>query len=306
MTGIFWPIFVFTALTVFLALMIFRIVSIIRMPVHLRWELAPIPHEKGRAKHGGSYLEDYEWWRKKRSQSLAGPLIYMANEIFLLKGVWKNNRKLWPFSFSLHTGIYLVIITLVLHFINALFIITGVSGSVLDVFQNIAAVIALVGYLLGGIGAIGLILKRALDAGFRNFSTFATYFRLVFLGAVFISGLAVWFSAANFGVEASAFIKGLLTLDKNIAVGTPLAAHIIIFSLFIIYLPFTDMVHFITKFFTYHAVRWNDMPLDGKIEEKVRRLAMHPMGWAAGHITGNGDKNWADLTKEGKGEKEKR
>jgi nitrate reductase gamma subunit len=305
MTGIFWPIFVFTALAVFLALMTFRIISIIRMPVHLRWELAPIPHEKGRTKYGGSYLEDYEWWHKKRSQSLAGPLIYMASEIFFLKGVWKNNRALWPFSFSLHTGIYLVIISLVFHFINALFIITGVSTIVLNVFQDIASVIALTGYLLGGTGSTGLILKRALDARFRNFSTFTTYFRLVFLGAVFISGLAVWFTAANFGVEASSFMNGLLTLDKNIAVNTSFATHIIIFSLFIVYLPFTDMVHFITKFFTYHAVRWNDAPLDNKIEEKVHRLVEQPLDWTAEHITGNGDRSWADLTTGGKVEKEK-
>ena len=28
-----------------------------KMPVHLRWDLYPIPHEKGRAHYGGSYFD---------------------------------------------------------------------------------------------------------------------------------------------------------------------------------------------------------------------------------------------------------
>ncbi len=27
------------------------------MPLHLRWELYPVAHEKGRASYGGSYIE---------------------------------------------------------------------------------------------------------------------------------------------------------------------------------------------------------------------------------------------------------
>ena len=56
----------------------------------------------------------------------------------------------------------------------------------------------------------------------------------------------------------SLFTRNLLTLDSAITVATPLAVHLIISLLFLIYLPLTDMAHFITKYFTYHAVRWND------------------------------------------------
>jgi len=305
MSGIFWHIFTFSAVCIFLILIVYRIISIVRLPVHLRWELAPIPHEKGKAKYGGSYLEEYEWWQKPRRKSRIAPIIYMAKEIFLLKGVWKNNRSLWPFSFALHTGIYFFILTLILHLINALFIITGTPLYVLNVFKDIAAVAAVMGYILGSLGAVGLIFKRALDADLRLFSSFSTYFRLVFLAAVFISGAFAWFYSGDFASEASLFVKRLITLDAGITVTLPLAAHIIISLLFIIYLPLTDMVHFITKYFTYHAVRWDDEPQDKAMEEELSGLINQPVNWSAAHVKSDGKKDWADIVAGESGEKEK-
>ena len=296
MSGIFWPVFVFGAVFIFLAVVVYRILAIKKLPVHLRWELAPIPHEKGKGRYGGSYLEEYEWWRKPRRRSHIAPIIYMLREIFLLRGVWKNNRGLWPFSFSLHAGIYLFVITLFLHIINALFIITDVSLSILNTFQSIISILAVTGYLLGSLGAIGLILKRALDNNLRPFTTLSMYFRLMFLGAVFISGAYAWFYLGDFTSETSSFIKNLITLNNGISVALPLALHIIISLLFIIYLPLTDMFHFIAKYFTYHAVRWNDAPQDEKMAEELRRLLAQPVGWSAEHIKADGHKNWLNLT----------
>ena len=34
-------------------------------PLHCRWEIYPIPHEGARAKHGGSYMEESNWWTKE-------------------------------------------------------------------------------------------------------------------------------------------------------------------------------------------------------------------------------------------------
>ena len=38
-------------------------------PLHVRWELYPVPHEGDKAKHGGSYMEEVDWWKKKRHLS---------------------------------------------------------------------------------------------------------------------------------------------------------------------------------------------------------------------------------------------
>jgi nitrate reductase gamma subunit len=293
MSGIFWQVFAFSAIFIFLVVTAYRILAIARLPAHLRWELAPIPHEKGKGGYGGSYLEEYEWWRKPRRRSRTAPIIYMLQEIFLMRSIWKNNRSLWPFSLLLHFGIYLFVIALFLHVINAIFIITDVQASILNVFQDIASALALAGYLAGGLGAISLILKRRLDNNYRPFTTLPMYFRLVFLGAVFISGLWTWFGAGNFAVVASNFIKNLFTLNSDIAATVPLSVHIIISLLFIVYLPFTDMLHFIAKYFTYHAVRWNDEPTGKKMDEELRALIDQPADWSAPHA-GPG-KSWAEI-----------
>jgi len=48
---------------VFAIACIVRAVSYARLPLHLRWELYPVPHQaKERARHGGSYFELENWW----------------------------------------------------------------------------------------------------------------------------------------------------------------------------------------------------------------------------------------------------
>jgi nitrate reductase gamma subunit len=293
MSGIFWHVFSFGAIFIFLILAACRVLTIVRQPIHLRWELAPIPHEKGKGKYGGSYLEEYEWWRKPRKHSLVAPIVYMLREILFMRGVWKNRRSLWPFSYSLHAGIYLIVITIFLHILNAIFLVTDVPVSVLNIFHHIASITAIAGYILGTVGSIGLILKRRLDVDYRPFTTWSMYFRLVFLAAVFLSGIGAWWATTAYATEMSQFVKSLITLDGSITVAPASAAHIIMTLLFIIYLPLTDMLHFITKYFTHHAVRWNDAPLDAKLNKKILGLVTRPIRWSAPHA-GSG-KSWAAI-----------
>ena len=42
-----------------------KVVKVARMPMHLRWELYPVPHEIGH-KYGGSYYEELDWWTHPR------------------------------------------------------------------------------------------------------------------------------------------------------------------------------------------------------------------------------------------------
>ncbi|MBD3854308.1 MAG: DNA alkylation repair protein, partial [Acidobacteria bacterium] len=80
-----------------------------RMPMHLRWELYPVAHEGGgRAAYGGSYLEESDWWQKKRQVSLLGELKVMVPEILFLVALREHNPKLWTRSFPFHFGLYLV------------------------------------------------------------------------------------------------------------------------------------------------------------------------------------------------------
>lgn len=296
MSGIFWQIFAFGAIGIFLIVIIRRTLAISKLPAHLRWELAPIPHEKGKNRYGGSYLEEFEWWRKPQKHSLIAPIIYMAKEIVLLRGVWNHNRGLWPLSFAMHMGIYLIIVTLLLNILNAILITASVSVPVLNVFLTIASSFAIVGFLLGSIGAIGLILKRSLDGDLRRFNSFLKYFNLVFLGAFFVTGVYAWLVLPDLAAKMSFFIKDLVTLNSAMTVSFPLALNTIIALLFLIYLPLTDMTHFVAKYFAYHDVRWNDAPQDAKLTKELKGLLSQSVSWSAKHIAADGKKNWVDIT----------
>lgn len=289
----FWLVFIISAIILFVFILVYRTVRIASLPVHLRWELAPIPHERNRNKYGGSYLEGYEWWQKPRKKSLTAVIKYMAVEILLLRAIWKHNRALWPLSLTFHAGIYLVILAVLLSIIHAFVSIGGATSKLL---LDIAWIIAIIGYIMGGLGVVGLILKRISNDDLRHFSSFTTYFNLFFLGAIFFTGYLSWLKSGNLATDMSLIIKQTLTLDSTIDISYPLSLHIGLSLVFLIYLPMTNMIHFVAKYFTYHEIRWDDEPQDAKMTEKIRGLMEQPVGWASSHIRTEEKKNWADTS----------
>jgi len=290
---VFWHVFIIGSLAVFVFILVYRTIRIINLPTHLRWELAPIPREKDRGKYGGSYFEEYEWWRKPRQKSRIAVIKYMAIEILLLRSIWKHNRALWPLSLAFHSGIYLVALAVLLSIVSALISIGGIASEVL---LDITSVIAIIGYILGGLGTIGLILKRISDADLRPFNSFSTYFNLIFLGAIFVTGFISWLQAVSLAADMSLLIKQTLTLDSAINISFPLSLHISLSLLFLIYLPLTNMIHFVAKYFTYHEIRWDDEPQDTKMTKEIRGLMKQPVGWSSSHIRAEDKKNWMDTS----------
>ena len=63
------------------------------------------------------------------------------------------------------------------------------------------------------------------------------------------------------------------------------------------YIPFTHMSHFVGKYFTYHAVRWDDSVnrRGGDIEQRLAEYLTYRPTWAAPHIKADGTKTWADV-----------
>ena len=88
--------------TVFVLGCAYRAYRYASAPPHLRWDLYPVAHEPN--DHGGSYLEEKDWWTKPRESSLLGEAVVMGEEILFLAGVWKHNRRLWWGSFPFHWG----------------------------------------------------------------------------------------------------------------------------------------------------------------------------------------------------------
>lgn len=75
-----------------------KIIKFARMPMHVRWELYPVPKEKDKAAYGGSFLEEVDWWTKETHESKLTELKAMSEEILLLKGVHEANRPMWCWS----------------------------------------------------------------------------------------------------------------------------------------------------------------------------------------------------------------
>jgi len=294
------PIFLaicYGLLAIFVAAFLVRSVRIARLPVHLRWELAPVPKEKTRGKYGGSYLEEYEWWKKPREESLLAELTYMLKEIFFLKALWEHNRRLWWFSYPFHVGLYLLVLAGAVFALGSGGAALGLPGQGWAIVRAWLPVLAGAGYVLGAVGALGLLVSRVVDPKLRVVSTPAALFNLALLLAVFVTGAVAVSTVSGVVGHALTFGKALFTAGPLSPVPAVLAWHLILTLVFLAYLPFSQMMHFVAKYFTYHEVRWDDQPLQagGSMEREVRKLLDQPVTWAAPHVGADGKKNWVDI-----------
>jgi nitrate reductase gamma subunit len=300
MPGSLLVVIAYILLAIFVVVFAYRAYSIAKLPVHLRWELAPVPHEKGKSHYGGSYFEEFEWWTKPREKSLVNEASYMFQEILFLKSLWEHNRKLWWFSFPFHFGMYLLIGAGGLLLIGTLLSLLRVTDSTLAGMGVVVGPLAAVGFVLGAIGAIGLLIMRLTDSRLKAFTSSIGLFNLVLLLAVFATGIYAFFAADGFAASVSQFVGAVFTANTSVALSGILVAHLVLALFFLAYLPFTPMMHFVAKYFTYHQVRWDDTPLQvgGRTEKQVQQLLEKPMTWSAPHVNADGKKNWVDIATE--------
>jgi nitrate reductase gamma subunit len=251
-------------------------------PEHLRWDLYPVAHEPNT--HGGSYLEEKDWWTKPRHTSLVGEAVFMGEEIFFLKGVWKNNRTLWWGSMPFHWGLYLMVLTTLGLMAAAL----GLGGATL--LAALAAIGGLGGALLAG-GSLILLYLRARDPKLQPYTAPVDLMNLALLAVLGV--LSVLVAAGGMGPVTAAV--GDLARARPLSVSPLLAAQMVVATLFLLYLPVTRMVHFFSKYFTYHAVRWDDRPrvAGTTLDRRLREALDYGVDWSAAHVrTG---KTWAEV-----------
>jgi len=289
----------YVAYAVFFIGTAYRAYRMATMPLHLRWDLYPIPHEKGKADYGGSYYEEIDWWTKPAKISVSNELKEMAREIIFIQSMYHNNRPLWIFSFPFHFGLYLSIVFVLLVFLGGLLTVLGlpVSAESTNIFGKIVHYITMpfgiVGAVMGAFGALGLFVSRFARGELRRTSVWGDYFNLILLFAVFASGLFVWATEDITYSALSVFITDLVSFKGTAAVSTGFAIHMMLAAAFLIYLPFTHMTHFVGKYFTYHKVRWEDHPnLKGsKLEKRINEALGYRINWSAPHIK---EGTWAE------------
>jgi nitrate reductase gamma subunit len=284
-------------LAIFLVFFVLKSVKMARMPVHLRWELSPVPHEKGRGHYGGSYLEDAEWWTKPREKDHLAEGLYMFKEILFLKALFEHKKSLWWFSFPFHFGLYLLIGAAGLLVLGGIGAAVGALSADIWVLSRGLPLLAGAGYGLGVMGAVGLFITRLTEKGMANSTTLATYFNVLLLGSMFGTGIWAVLSMPDFSAQAIGFVTALFTADMSVEIAGVLKAHFLLAFVFLAYLPFTQMMHFVAKYFTYHEVRWDDNPVEpgGKMEKELMELLGQSPTWSGPHVRADGKRTWVDI-----------
>lgn len=269
-------VFGWASLLLFLFLAARKVYLFATMPLNLRWEVYPVPHEsRERRQYGGSYMEQVDWARRPHPVSRWAELREMGSEIFLLKRVRLHNPcRLWPLSLALHWGLYLLLLWLGLlvasNWLPALvWPAVGVGGAALA---------------LGMVGSCGLIVRRATHRALALYTAPIDYFNLAFLAAIFGLGLASWLADPRFA-QHRAYFASLLSFRP-----TPLAplslAFFFLLQSFAIYMPLSKLIHYVIKHFTFHETLWDDAfraPGSRQGRRAARQLS-YPLTWSGPHI----------------------
>jgi len=292
---------VWAGAVVFLAGCLARALQYARAPLHLRWELYPVPHESPeRVRHGGSYFESTDWWTRPAHFNLLGEMKVMGAEILFLKGLWEFNRKLWFRSFPFHFGLYLLIGTAALLVATALasFAFPALPQATVGVLLHyLYTTTGGLGALLTVLGAAGLLHRRLADEDLAPHTTGGDIFNLLFfILALGTAGAGYWLTAPS-DPSMLEITRGLLSFDASLRLPPVLAAGLILGALLTAYIPLTHMSHFIAKYFTYHAVRWDDQPSrrNATLRQRFAEYLTYRPTWSAPHMGADGTKTWAEI-----------
>ncbi|NOZ00818.1 MAG: nitrate reductase [Deltaproteobacteria bacterium] len=296
----FWQILTYAGAAVALGAIVLRAVRYAGTPIHLRWELYPVAHEKGRADYGGSIFEELDWWTKPRQVDHLNELKEMAEEILFLKGVYLHNRKLWVFSFPFHFGLYLVTAWLALLVVAATGRVAGADpgGGFISACMLAIQVTGYAGLALVLTGSIGLLFRRMSNPDIRRYSAPVEFINLAFF--IVTTGVALvvqaMYDPAFKGLTD--YMYSTITFNQAVLPDMWMRTEVVLGSLLVAYIPLTRMAHFVAKYFLYHDVRWADEPnpRGGKIEGRIKQAFGYRMDWDAGHIQKNG--TWAEVGTE--------
>ncbi len=263
-----------------------------RQPLHLRWELYPVAHERDRAAHGGSVLEEPEHWSQPHRPDHAAAVRAMLAEVFLLEGVRRHNRRLWRWSWPFHLGVYLLLSWLSLLLIGGVTVVT--LGAVPVPLAWLADLVGFAALGLGLWGAAGLLWRRWRDPALRALS-----------GPAETAGLGLWILAFGWSLAVHApdgtfapllaVAAGLVALDPE-PVTWPVAVELLLGAALLLVVPLTRQFHAVAKYFLYHHVRWDDAPTPpgGTLERRAARALEFGVGWQAPHVVDARD--WSEVS----------
>ena len=179
-----------------------------------------------------------KWTLYPVPEGLAGQLRYMVKEMFTFETLYKFNRRLWFGSFSMHMAMAGAVLFFILY-------LAGWATKL--VVQLCLSVIV--------IAAIYIIGLRIYDKNLRLLSNFEEFFNVAFLGGVAAAGLAA--SVQHVPVSLRLYFLSLIEFRPDASfLSTVHILAVFLGGLFLIYLPLSKMIHYVSKYFTYHHINW--------------------------------------------------
>ena len=285
---------VYIALAVFTIVTAYKVHSIVTMPRHLRWDLYPVPHQGPE----GSKYQKVDFYQLPKHASLFHELKEMGEEILFIKRAFVNNRKLWYGSYLLHLGFYAGTVWLVLLLTGAVMELSGVQigtvGGFAGLIHYLTVASGAVSLTLGLTGTAWLFIMRTTDEHMQTISDATSFINLGLMFLLFGTGFAAWMIADPSFAMLREQITGILTFSSKPVGDSLIAWQIFWFCMFMIYLPFSRMLHFVAKYFFYHTIMWDDEALKAgsAMEKDITGYLGYSVEWSARHIKTSG--NWVE------------
>ncbi|MCX5814760.1 MAG: hypothetical protein NTX75_00765 [Proteobacteria bacterium] len=286
----------YISLGVFVCLFICRTISIARLPSSLRWELYPIPGRNGEGREGKG--------DSNRFGRLMQELLYMAKEILLFLTYFKRRKSYWYFVYPLHISLYLYILWTFFMFAGALALVKGFNitpespeCAVVFLFYATCYVGGL-SFLMMVLSTAGLTILRLVDKDLKLYTTPVIYFNLLFALAISSTGFVNWLWFDKAFTVYREYLKNLITFKPVSDLHPLMVINLLLTSLFIIYVPCSRMMHFVTKYFLYHKILWatDHLPKDSRQNRELSLLLHKTISWAAPHISTG--KTWEEVASE--------
>lgn len=257
---------------------IYKFIKLSSMPVHLRLELYPVGHEVREKRHyGGSYMEEVDWVKKPRHSSLIGEIIEMGLEIIFFKRVKDENPyNIWFFSMIMHWGLYLLLTWVFL------LIVQGIVN--IPALQTVIGIVGIASFSMGAFGCLGLILKRMTVEGLRAYSAPVDFFNLLFQLSIFVTGIIAWTGDRSLA-NSSLYMADIISFTAP-SVPAITLVNLLLFQIFLIYMPFSKLFHYFIKYFTWHKVLWDDgfSKKGSAMDKKIAQQLNNKVTWSAPHI----------------------
>lgn len=264
-----------------------KLLKINNMPLHLRAELYPVAHDPNHS-YGGSYMEEanyVEESKKGLKHIWVNDIIEILKEVLFLSRVKEYNiYGLWFPSLLLHWGLYLLFGWIFL--------------SVLSIFWpfyyliQLSSILGIVSGIFGTLGSFLLILKRIFSEELRFYTTPLDFFNLFLLFAMFVATLSVFLFDVNHDILK--YLNSIITF-KYSHVSLLVTVQFFLFQFFLLYFPFSKFMHAPIKYWTWHAIMWDDaLNMKGKkIDLILQEQLKYKQFWSAPHAIPGA--SWAEV-----------